>query len=84
MFGLTIIREKQYNHLVSECSKLAIENVRLEKDEARHISVNRSLMGEIRVLNAKIILMDSINAELQKKARIPKAPRNRKLKRSRK
>ena len=34
MFGLSLISTKKLNHLASECSKLAIANVELSKQNA--------------------------------------------------
>nr|DAN25959.1 MAG TPA: hypothetical protein [Caudoviricetes sp.] len=83
MFGFSIIRTKKLNHLITECSKLAITNVELSKENAMQAKTVMELTGEIRVLNSKILLEESINDELQKMAtsKYPKKPINKKFKR---
>ena len=83
MFGLSIIRTKKLNQLTTECSKLAITNVELSKENALQLKTIAELTGEVRVLNSKILLEESINDDLHKKVnqKYPKKPRNKKLKR---
>lgn len=56
MFGLSLISTKKLNHLASECSKLAIANVELSKQNATQSKTIMELTGEVRVLNSKILL----------------------------
>lgn len=67
MFGISLISTKKLNHLASECSKLAIANVELSKQNATQSKTIMELTGEVRVLNSKILLNESINDDLQKK-----------------
>lgn len=82
MFGFSIIKTKKLNQLTTECSKLAISNVELSKENALQSRTIAELTGEVRVLNSKILLEESINDDLQKKVnqKYPKKPRNKKLK----
>ena len=64
MFGLSLISTKKLNHLASECSKLAIANVELSKQNATQSKTIMELTGEVRVLNSKILLNESINDDL--------------------
>lgn len=82
MFGFSIIRTKKLNQLTTECSKLAITNVELSKENALQSKTIAELTGEVRVLNSKILLEESINDDLHKKVnqKYPKKPRNKKLK----
>lgn len=84
MFGFSIIRTKKLNHLATECSKLAITNVELSKENSIQSKTIMELTGEIRVLNSRCFLENSINDELQKKLnqKYPKKPRNKNRKRS--
>ena len=66
MFGISLISTKKLNHLASECSKLAIANVELSKQNATQSKTIMELTGEVRVLNSKILLNESINDDLQK------------------
>ena len=81
MFGLSLISTKKLNHLASECSKLAIANVELSKQNATQSKTIMELTGEVRVLNSKILLNESINDDLQKKLnrKYPRKPYNKKL-----
>jgi hypothetical protein len=81
MFGISFIRTKKLDRLTTECSKLAITNVELSKQNACQSKTIMELTGEIRVLNSKILLEESINDELQKKLnqKYPKKPLNKKL-----
>lgn len=83
MFGFSIIKTKKLNHLTTECSKLAITNVELSKQNAFQSKTIMELTGEVRVLNSKILLEESINDELQKRInqKYPKNPTNKRLKR---
>ena len=56
MFGISLISTKKLNHLASECSKLAIANVELSKQNATQSKTIMELTGEVRVLNSKILL----------------------------
>lgn len=66
MFGISLISTKKLNHLASECSKLAIANVELSKQNATQSKTIMELTGEVRVLNSKILLNESINDDLQR------------------
>lgn len=81
MFGLSLISTKKLSHLASECSKLAIANVELSKQNATQSKTIMELTGEVRVLNSKILLNESINDDLQKKLnrKYPRKPYNKKL-----
>ena len=81
MFGLSLISTKKLNHLASECSKLSIANVELSKQNATQSKTIMELTGEVRVLNYKILLNESINDDLQKKLnrKYPRKPYNKKL-----
>lgn len=81
MFGLSLISTKKLNHLASECSKLDIANVELSKQNATQSKTIMELTGEVRVLNSKILLNESINDDLQKKLnrKYPRKPYNKKL-----
>jgi hypothetical protein len=81
MFGLSLISTKKLNHLASECSKLVIANVELSKQNATQSKTIMELTGEVRVLNSKILLNESINDDLQKKLnrKYPRKPYNKKL-----
>lgn len=81
MFGLSLISTKKLNHLASGCSKLAIANVELSKQNATQSKTIMGLTGEVRVLNSKILLNESINDDLQKKLnrKYPRKPYNKKL-----
>ena len=70
IFNLEIVRHSHYEHLIRECSKLAIENVNLNKDLA---------MAEcnVRMYNAKAELYDCINKELQDKLKRKNAKRDK-------
>ena len=81
MFGLSLISTKKLNHLASECSELAVANVELSKQNATQSKTIMELTGEVRVLNSKILLNESINDDLQKKLnrKYPRKPYNKKL-----
>lgn len=81
MFGISLISTKKLNHLASECSKLAIANVELSKQNATQARTIKGLAGEVKVLNSKILLNESINDDLQKKLnrKYPRKLYNRKL-----
>lgn len=81
MFGISLISTKKLNHLASKCSKLAIANVELSKQNATQSKTIMELTGEVRVLNSKILLNESINDDLQKKLnrKYPRKPYNKKL-----
>ena len=81
MFGISLISTKKLNHLASECSKLAIANVELSKQNATQARTIKELAGEVKVLNSKILLNESINDDLQKKLtrKYPRKLYNRKL-----
>ena len=46
MFGLSLISTKKLNHLASECSKLAIANVELSKQNATQSKTIMELTGD--------------------------------------
>ena len=77
MFGLSLISTKKLNLLALECSKLA----ELSKQNATQSKTIMELTGEVRVLNSKILLNESINDDLQKKLnrKYPRKPYNKKL-----
>ena len=81
MFGISLISTKKLNHLTSECSKLAIANVELSKQNATQARTIKELAGEVKVLNSKILLNESINDDLQKKLnrKYPRKLYNREL-----
>lgn len=81
MFGLSLISTKKLNRLASECSELVIANVELSKQNAAQSKTIMELTGEVRVLNSKILLNESINDDLQKKLnrKYPRKPYNKKL-----
>lgn len=81
MFGISLISTKKLNHLASECSKLAIANVELSKQNATQARTIKELAGEVKVLNSKTLLNESINDDLQKKLnrKYPRKIYNRKL-----
>lgn len=81
MFGISLISTKKLNHLTSECNKLTIANVELSKQNATQSKTIMELTGEVRVLNSKILLNESINDDLQKKLnrKYPRKPYNKKL-----
>ena len=81
MFGISLISTKKLNHLASECSKLDSANVELSKRNATQSKTIMELTGEVRVLNSKILLNESINDDLQKKLnrKYPRKPYNKKL-----
>lgn len=83
MFGFSIIRTKKLNQLTTECSKLAITNVELTKENAMQSKTIMELSGEVRMLNSKILLEKCINDDLQKKINLKysKKPTNKRLKR---
>lgn len=83
MFGIKIITTKKWNQLAAECSKLAITNVELSKENVMQSKTIMELTGEVRVLNSKILLEESINDDLQKRInqKYPKKPTNKRLKR---
>lgn len=70
IFNLEIVRHSHYEHLISECSKLAIENVNLNKDLAL-------AECKVRMYNAKTELYDCINKELQDKLKRKNAKRDK-------
>ncbi|MEB3372621.1 hypothetical protein SFC43_01365 [Bacteroides sp. CR5/BHMF/2] len=62
---------------------MAITNVELSKQNALQAKTIMELTGEVRVLNSKILLEESINDDLQKRInqKYPKKPTNKRLKR---
>ena len=66
MFGISLISTKKLNHLASECSKLAIANVELQNKMRHNPKTIMELTGEVRVLNSKILLNESINDDLKR------------------
>ena len=60
-----------------------ISNVELSKQNALQAKTIMELTGEVRVLNSKILLEESINDDLQKRInqKYPKKPTNKRLKR---
>lgn len=83
MFGIKIITTKKWNQLAYECSKLAITNVKLSKQNDIQSKTIMELTGEVRVLISKTLLEESINDHLQKRInqKYPKKPTNKRLKR---
>ena len=82
MFGITFIKKKELSHLTAECGKLAIANVELSKENAMQAKSILQLSSQLRILQAKLRLEESVNDELQKKLnqRFPRKPYNKKLK----
>lgn len=68
MFGISLISTKKLNHLASECSKLAIANVELSKQNATQSKTIMELTGEVRVLNSKILLNESVSMMICKRS----------------
>ncbi len=83
IFGITFIKKKELSRLTTECSKLAIANVELSKENVMQSKSILQLSSQLRVLQAKLDLEESINDELQKKLnqRFPYKSYNKKLKR---
>ena len=83
MFGITFIKKKELSRLTTECSKLAIANVELSKENAMQSKSILELSSHLRVLQAKLTLEESVNNDLQKKLnrRFPRKSYNKKLKR---
>lgn len=83
MFRITFIKKKELSLLTTECSKLAIANVELSKENAMQAKSILQLSSQLRILQAKLCLEESVNDELQKKLnqRFPRKSYNKKLKR---
>ena len=83
MFRITILLIKELSLLTTECSKLAIANVELSKENAMQAKSILQLSSQLRILQAKLCLEESVNDELQKKLnqRFPRKSYNKKLKR---
>ena len=81
MFGLSLISTKKLNHLASECSKLLLPMLNFQNKMRHNPKLLWELTGEVRVLNSKILLNESINDDLQKKLnrKYPRKPYNKKL-----
>ena len=81
MFGLSLISTKKLNHLASECSKLLLPMLSFQNKMRHNLKTIMELTGEVRVLNSKILLNESINDDLQKKLnrKYPRKPYNKKL-----
>lgn len=73
IFGFEIVRSDHYEHLVHECTTLAIRNVRLEKENARLISLFNCRLD---VLEAKHILSEQMLDELTARIKRKNAPRD--------
>lgn len=71
IFGFDLVRHDHYEHLVKECTHLAIENVHLNKDLA---------IAECKVsaCEAKVLLYEAINKELHDKLSKKNAKRDKK------
>lgn len=67
MFGITFIKKKELSHLTTECSKLAIANVELSKENAIQAKSILQLSSQLHIFQSKLSLEESINDELQKK-----------------
>lgn len=83
MFGITFIKKKEINRLTAECSKLAISNVELSKENVMQSKTILQLSSQLLVLQDKLSLEESINEDLQKRLnqRFPRKPFQKKLKR---
>lgn len=81
MFGMTFIKKKELSQLTERCSKLAIANAELSKENTMQAESISQLSSQLRVLQTKLCLEESINDELQKKLnqRFPRKPYNKKL-----
>lgn len=80
IFGFEIVRSDHYEHLVHECTTLAISNVRLEKENARlnldMESMFSNAMGRIRLLEAKDAFTGCLLDELTARIKRKNAPRD--------
>ena len=70
-FGLEIVRHGHYKHLVSECTKLAIENVHLNKD----LTIAEC---KVKACEAKVLLYEEMNKELHDRLSKKNAKRDKK------
>ena len=71
IFNLEIVRHSHYDHLINECTNLAIENVNLNKDLAL-------AEYKVRMHRAETELYECINNELQDRIKHKKAKRDNK------
>lgn len=71
IFGFDLVRHDHYEHLVKECTHLAIENVHLNK---------RLTLAEceVNVYKAKVLLYEAINKELHDRLSKKNAKRDKK------
>lgn len=67
MFGFSLVKTAKLNHLYSEASKLAIENVRLNKTVAKRDVIIRELYQTIDgILVTNISIMVAQNKQLKR------------------
>ena len=71
IFGFDLVRHDHYEHLVKECTHLAIENVHLNK---------RLTLAEceVNVYKAKVLLYEEMNKELHNRLSKKNAKRDKK------
>ena len=67
MFGISLISTKKLNHLTSECSKLAIANVELSKQNATQA---KTIIRLSRIFPVKLLLQIITDTFIQKNFRI--------------
>ena len=71
IFGFDLVRHDHYEHLVKECTHLAIENVHLNKD----LTIAEC---KVNACEAKVLLYEAINKELHDKLSKKNAKRDKK------
>ena len=71
IFGFDLVRHDHYEHLVKECTHLAIENVHLNKD----LTIAEC---KVNVFASKVSLYEEMNKELHDKLSKKNAKRDKK------
>ena len=71
IFGFDLVRHEHYEHLVKECTHLAIENVHLNKD----LTIAEC---KVKACEAKVLLYDMMNKELHDRLSKKNAKRDNK------
>ena len=71
MFGFDLVRHDHYEHLVKECTHLAIENVHLNKD----LTIAEC---KVNACEAKVSLYEVMNKELHDRLSKKNAKRDKK------
>ena len=71
IFGFDLVRHDHYEHLVKECTHLAIENVHLNKDLAL-------AECKVNVCEAKVLLYEEMNKQLHDRLSKKNAKRDKK------